>query len=320
MPLHPAARRAAGKARARLTRVLLAGAALLLLTTLVAVAGASAQRPWPAEGEDPNVTPVAGPSWLNQLGLSLRSTNLGRGAGRYGPRGDQTSDPSGVSLAVPRTFLVGGDDLYRLSCQACHREEGTGRPPEIHSVLGPVQASSLALVRRRLQEQHAQSPGTAAQAETTRARAAVLARMHDGGRLMPPRDHLTDADMQVLFAYLTELAGAPDRERQSARKVGWARVGELVVKGTCHICHDAVGPRPSTAAMLEGAIPSLASMLATKPVNEFVQKARAGGVVSLTVPGVFHRGRMPVFYYLRDEEIAAAYVYLATYPPQPARR
>jgi hypothetical protein len=25
---------------------------------------------------------------------------------------------------------------------------------------------------------------------------------------------------------------------------------------------------------------------------------------------------MPVFYYLHDEEIAAAYVYLATYPPQ----
>ena len=31
---------------------------------------------------------------------------------------------------------------------------------------------------------------------------------------------------------------------------------------------------------------------------------------------MLHRGRMPVFYYLHDEEIAAAYVYLATYPPQ----
>jgi hypothetical protein len=33
-------------------------------------------------------------------------------------------------------------------------------------------------------------------------------------------------------------------------------------------------------------------------------------------PGLFHRGRMPVFYYLKDEEIAAAYLYLATYPPR----
>ena len=33
-------------------------------------------------------------------------------------------------------------------------------------------------------------------------------------------------------------------------------------------------------------------------------------------PALLHRGRMPVFHYLRDEEIAAAYVYLATYLPR----
>jgi hypothetical protein len=33
-------------------------------------------------------------------------------------------------------------------------------------------------------------------------------------------------------------------------------------------------------------------------------------------PALLHRGRMPVFRYLRDEEIAAAYVYLATYLPR----
>jgi hypothetical protein len=55
----------------------------------------------------------------------------------------------------------------------------------------------------------------------------------------------------------------------------------------------------------------------TKSLREFVHKARNGEVVSLSDPVLQHRGRMPVFYYLRDEEVASAYVYLATYPPQP---
>jgi hypothetical protein len=51
-------------------------------------------------------------------------------------------------------------------------------------------------------------------------------------------------------------------------------------------------------------------------VADFVHKARSGEVVQMGDAG-YHRGRMPVFYYLKDEEVAAAYVYLATYPPKP---
>jgi hypothetical protein len=147
----------------------------------------------------------------------------------------------------------------------------------------------------------------------------VLARMHKGGVLMPPRDYLQDDDIRILFAYLTHLAAAPDEERQSARVITWARRGELVVKGTCHICHDAVGPPPSGQALLRGAVPSLESLLKTKPISEFVHKARKGEVVSFGDPSLRHRGRMPVFYYLQDAEVASAYVYLATYPPRPDR-
>ena len=57
-------------------------------------------------------------------------------------------------------------------------------------------------------------------------------------------------------------------------------------------------------------------MLRTKRIAEFVHKARNGEVVSVNDPVLRHRGRMPVFYYLRQEEAAAAYVYLATYPPR----
>ena len=41
-----------------------------------------------------------------------------------------------------------------------------------------------------------------------------------------------------------------------------------------------------------------------------------GAPVGLSSLTIAHRGRMPVFTNLEDEEIAAAYVYLATYPPR----
>jgi mono/diheme cytochrome c family protein len=214
---------------------------------------------------------------------------------------------------------MSGADLYRLNCQACHRAEGTGTPPEIHSLLGAVQGTSLSLVRTRLRQQSGPDAERLARTEARRARADMLTRLHKGGTRMPPRDYLKDDDVQQLFGYLLELAGDPGRQRQSTRTISWARRGELVVKGTCHICHDAVGALPSDSARIRGAIPSLESVMKTKSLREFVHKARSGEVVSLSDPSLKHRGRMPVFYFLRDEEVASAYVFLATYPPQPVR-
>ena len=71
---------------------------------------------------------------------------------------------------------------------------------------------------------------------------------------MPALAHLQEADIDVLYAYLTRLAGSPDASPQSKRTTSWARLGEHVVKGTCHICHDAVGPRPSGEALLIQAV------------------------------------------------------------------
>jgi mono/diheme cytochrome c family protein len=293
---------------------------LLLLGALSLLAPGSdaQQRPWPNPEPDPIVSPVAGPSWLKTLGVPLRDTRLGQGSGRYGPAPDSPPEAPAESLSVRPALDLSGEDLYRLNCRACHGDQGTGRPPEIGSVVDPVRGSSLSIVRERLRRENATGGEEAAREATLRARAAVLRRLHEGGQRMPPRDYLQDADIQVLFAYLTELSGAPDPDPQSTRRVSWARLGELTVKGTCHICHDAVGARPSPAEMLRGAIPSLASLVATKPIGEFVHKAESGDVVSLSAPGVRHRGRMPVFYYLRDEEVAAAYMYLSTYPPRPA--
>ena len=144
----------------------------------------------------------------------------------------------------------------------------------------------------------------------------MLKRVHNGGQRMPSREHLSSGELDLLFAYLGVLAGSPKAGPARHETVNWARVGQHVVKGTCHICHDAVGPRPSGEEMGRGKIPSLQSLLLSQPVAEFVTKARSGAPADLTGLGMLHRGRMPVFYYLHDEEIAAAYVYLATYPPQ----
>jgi len=54
----------------------------------------------------------------------------------------------------------------------------------------------------------------------------------------------------------------------------------------------------------------------SKTFTEFVQKVRQGAAVPLGTPGVSSRGRMPVFDYLTEPEVAAAYSYLATYPPR----
>ena len=299
------------------TRALLGCAGLGLLAAFALAPVGSAQRqPWPNADADPTVTPVVGPSWLTHLGAAVDSSRLGRGGAVYGPGGDTKTDAPQQSLGVPRTFTMTGADLYRLNCQACHLAQGTGSPPEISSLLGPVQGASLEAVRKRLRDEHQASADKTARAEAAKARAAIFARIHKGGRMMPPRDYMREEDAQALFAYLTQLAATPDAERQSSQLMSWARVGEQVIKGTCHICHDATGPRPTDAEMLRGSIPSLASLLASKPITAFVQKARSGAPVVMGDPTLLHRGRMPVFHYLRDEEIATAYVYLATYLPR----
>jgi mono/diheme cytochrome c family protein len=272
--------------------------------------------PFPNANEDPLVTPVAGPSWITHLGISLDRTYLGQGSGRYGPSPDQAPEPRSEALGLRRTITLSGEDLYRLNCQACHRDSGTGTPPEIKSLLGPVRGSSRALVQQHLQAQGDATAASDSKTTSGAARMAIISRLHKGGVRMPPRDYLKSEDVQVLFSYLMKLANAPAAAQPATRTVSWARLGELTVKGTCHICHDATGPRPSGSAMLQGAIPSLESLVMKKSVADFVHKARAGEAVQLGDQALFHRGRMPVFYYLKDEEIAAACLYLATYPPQ----
>ena len=62
-------------------------AGLIVGTTLTVVGGGSSngQGASPTKTQEPVVTPVAGPSWLNRLGLTYRESSLGRSGATYGP-------------------------------------------------------------------------------------------------------------------------------------------------------------------------------------------------------------------------------------------
>ena len=269
---------------------------------------------------EPVVTPVTGSSWLNRKGIKYRDTSLGRGAGRYGP-GPNEPAPERKSLALPleRSVQLTGADLYRLNCQACHRAEGTGVLPDVRSVLPLVQGSSFEAMRRKLRLDGTAGASAEARRQATQAKRDLYARIQHGGQKMPPREHLQESDLDMLYAYLTELAGTPDARPLAAKTVSLERLGENVVKGTCHICHDAVGPSPTEAALLNGAIPSFTTILASKNVVDFITKVRSGAPTTMGDIRFHYRGRMPVFYYLKDHEVAAAYVFLSTFPPQATR-
>jgi mono/diheme cytochrome c family protein len=301
--------------------IVMAGVMTCAALTLAAGQGGS-----PAPGKpvrDPEVTPVVGPSWLNRLGVTYRESVLGRGGATYGPPpGERAKRTTSVPLEIGRPVVLSGADLYRLNCQSCHRAEGIGSPSEIKSVLGLVQGSSLELVRKQLREQGTAKAESAARAQAAKARIELHNRVQRGGQRMPPLEHLQDADFNALYAYLTQLAGTPDASPQTRRTVSWSRLGEHVVKGTCHICHDAVGPRPTNEALMRGTIPPLTTLLEDKLIVYFLEKVRTGAPVMAGDAAFHYRGRMPVFSYLSDLEVAAAYNFLVDYPPQaaPARR
>jgi len=296
----------------------LGASAIVGAALMTASLHAGAQRPASSNRPDPEVTPVEGPSWLTHLGLPVGQSGLGRSGAAYGPPPDQhaTSAPAGA-LPVGRPVTLTGADIYRVNCQACHRAEGSGAPPEIKSVVAAVQGSSLELVRQRLKEKGTSATTADARSEADRARTELFDRIRKGGQKMPPLSHLGKGDLEALYSYLAELAGTPDRPPAGKVTASWDHLGEQVVKGTCHICHDAVGERPTDQARLQGAVPPFNVLLQEKPVVDFLTKVRSGAPVTSDDARAHYRGRMPVFAYLRDIDVAAAYSFLVDYPPRP---
>lgn len=267
------------------------------------------------------VTAVAGESWLVHLNRSFNETSMGK-TGHLGPPAPVPGETASVSQpelsysVASQTPTLHGSDLYRLNCQGCHGESGQGASPEINSVINPVRATSITLVMARMKTVGMDISRADAVKLAQQSNAALLQRLHNGGQDMPPFPHLNEVEVRSLFAYLKQLASVPGAEReQLAVKESPVRVGEHIVKSTCHTCHSARGPDPDAQQIWDGAIPPLSTLTTRKSRSEFIQKVTHGAPILMGLPPSLYRGRMPVFYYLSADEAADVYLYLTLYPP-----
>jgi mono/diheme cytochrome c family protein len=240
--------------------------------------------------------------------------------GHLGPPPFSTSPESSQPLLLSPGSLndiaaLSGSDMYRFNCRGCHGEQGLGAPPEIRALINPVRATSLASIMelmksRGLDISHAQALQMAEQART-----AISDRLHNGGESMPPFNYLKTTEVRSLTGYLEQLADVPARQEYVVQESS-LRVGELIVRSTCHICHDATGANPTPEQILQGAIPPLATLTSRKNELEFIRKVTQGAPILMGTPPMLQRGRMPVFYYITPDEAADVYRYLTLYPPR----
>jgi mono/diheme cytochrome c family protein len=265
--------------------------------------------------QTPLMTAVEGPSNFHRLGIAFESSDMGR-TGVWGPSPESYEGPSEDftnSETLSQPVVLGGADIYRLSCRPCHKADGNGAPPEIPAITGPVQATSAALMERRMQERGRPITAAFARELASGSQKDLLARLKNGGQKMPAFGYLTESETHALIGYLDMLAGVSGNGKTATVTEPAARVGELLVKGTCHICHDATGTWPDPQELLEGSIPPIAGFTTKKTLPEFIWKVRHGAPVVMGSLQLKYRGRMPVFGYLSDDDVAAAYLYLRIY-------
>ena len=267
------------------------------------------------------VSPVSDESWLAHLHRTFDETSMGK-TGRLGPAtfvADQNPAALEVLSFTPVAHAVSltGADLYRLNCRGCHGESGTGAPPEINSVINPVRAASVAAVMARMKTVGMDMSRSEASRLAQQSRALLLDRLHNGGQDMPAFPHLSQPEVQLLLGYLNELAAVPGtRPQHASLTTSPLRVGELIVKSTCHTCHGATGENPTPQQLSDGAIPPLSTLTSRTNRSAFIRKVTRGAPVVMGSPALLCRGRMPVFYYLTPDEAADVYDYLLAYPPR----
>jgi len=238
----------------------------------------------PALAAAAGVTPPTGASPIAKLKTGVDWTAFGRAG-----EGDSSAPPAHATAPtqgwLDKGFSLSGGDLFRLDCRSCHGPDGQGARSGIPPIRGELAKGTSDL--------------------------AVRHRLVEGGQVMPPVSHLTDAETNLLLGYLRWMAAGAKGEQPASRvEQPASRVGEHIVKANCQICHDAVrGPWRQPAD--QQVVVPLAGMTQQLSVAEFVRKVRSGSPRA----GDAH-GRMPRFDYLSPEELEAAYVYLTAYPPR----
>jgi mono/diheme cytochrome c family protein len=267
---------------------------------------------------------------LRILAITVDTTQLGH-MGGTGPPGEYEG-ASAFHEAVRRTvtlagtrdaaarksletpFPVGGADIYRLNCRSCHGARGEGMAPEVASIIGLAGALSQAVIEKNMRAAVGHVRPDLAKQLAEQAEQLLRERLRNGGKAMPPFVHLSGPEIDALIDYLRGLGGAPTSTLRNARATeSAARIGEHLVQGTCRICHDATGPGAGHMMMMAGRIPALANIPDQLSLEAVVHKVRYGWS---DMAGLSHQlSRMPTFSYVSDWEVAAAYAYLAYYPP-----
>lgn len=244
-----------------------------------------------------------------------KTWHLGPAAPEMDP-GVQSAGSPLLAKGGLQNVTVHGSDLYRLNCRGCHGESGKGAPPEINSLINPVRATSVDAVIERMKISGAQISRQEATKMAQQSRMSLMQRLHEGGENMPAFQHLNEAEIHSLLAYLKQLSGISGAENeQTAVKESPHRIGEHIVKSTCHTCHSAVGANPTPQELMGGAIPPLSTLLTRVSEAELIRKVTHGAPIMMGTPPMVYRGRMPVFDYLTPQEADDVYWYLATYPP-----
>ena len=292
---------------------------LMSVAALLALTGSLLAQS--AVDRDPPITAVEGESRINHLHRPFEETSMGKtwelGPAPGAPRDE--SAPWQLKLSpgcASQAVTVSGSDLYRVNCRGCHGESGQGAPPEINSITGPVQSTSVAATMERMKKSGREMSRSDVTAMAKESKILLLQRLHSGGQSMPAPT-LSEAEIRSLVAYLEQLSGVPGAEKnQIAIKESPYRVGEHVVKSTCHVCHSAQGPNPDPQQIMEGAIPPLSTLTTRMGLPDFVRKVTSGAPIDMGTPATQYRGRMPVFFYLSQDEAVDAYMYLALYPPK----
>jgi mono/diheme cytochrome c family protein len=294
----------------------------LHLTILLAVIVIASSLLGQTGTRDISVTAVKGESWIRHVGRSFGETSMGK-TWNLGPAPpDPGNEPPPWQLNLSPGFptpivTLHGSDLYRMTCQGCHKESGQGAPPEINSVIDPVRATSVAVITARMKAASREMSRSDIAAMAKESKVMLLQRLHIGGQhMLPPT--MSEAEIHSLVAYLEQLSDIPGAEKnQIAVRESSYRVGEHIVKSTCHVCHSATGPNPSPEQILKGEIPPLSALTTRVSLSGFVRKVTSGAPILLGTPPTYYRGHMPVYVYLSQDEAAAAYLYLIRYPPRP---
>src|SRR5712692_1187555 len=147
------------------------------------------------------ITAVEGESWLRHLGIPFIASNMGRVA-NWAPSPTGLSDRPSSGEGPDGDFLLSGADLYRLNCQSCHKADGSGVPPAINSLIGPVQATSAVMIRAQMKQRGIELDAKTVNQLVSQAQASLRTRLQNGGEKMPPFRHLVPGEVESLLAYL----------------------------------------------------------------------------------------------------------------------